>query len=547
MKKLFKSLFIIACCVSLGLTSCSKDDGEPGGDQTNSGEYGDLNGKLVAIGGTRNVTYTNAVILGMIDFTKISKDHQFGIVYMESIDDEAFDYGDKLRHDGSSLPTDKIQYKCESQAVTSTTADGRFEKELVKLKPGTRYYYRAYAYIGETYNYSDVNYFETTDPSPDINMSTSEATNILAIASTLNGVVNVGNLSDVNEDQSSGFIISDDARLSTPECLTYEYYKAWLHNHFETEENMDSPREVIVNENVNGRISHESKDLVPGRTYYYRIFFKWNGKYFYSPDVKSLRTLGTGEITVGTTAATDVSDNSAVLNGTVPFNKIGANEIAGGFMISSVYKTSAEFVMDNEPRRWEHGKKADLNYITATVTNTDFSAYIMELQPNTTYYVRAFVKLGGSPMTYDDYDDDDVVYIYGSMQHFTTPDVPQSENAVGEVETSGRYAWTFANGVWTSGNAGVSSSSSVMAFDVTHAADAVLSFGWTVSSERGYDKLQVMIDGAMELECSGEDTGIFNYTFPTQGVSRCEIRYVKDSGTHEGSDCATVSSITIRE
>ncbi len=26
MKKLFKSLFIIACCVSLGLTSCSKDD-----------------------------------------------------------------------------------------------------------------------------------------------------------------------------------------------------------------------------------------------------------------------------------------------------------------------------------------------------------------------------------------------------------------------------------------------------------------------------------------------------------------------------------------
>jgi len=465
---------------------------------------------------------------------------------MESVDDESFDYGDKLRHDGKSLPTDKIQYRCNSESVTSTTADGRFEKELVKLKPGTRYYYRAYAYIGETYNYSDVNYFDTTDPSSDINMSTSEATNVLAVASTLNGVVNIGNLSDVNEDQSSGFIISDDARLSTPECLSYEYYEVWTHSHFETEEDMESPWEVIVNENVNGRISYESKDLVPGKTYYYRTFFKWNNKYFYSPDVKSLRTLGAGDITVGTTGPTEVDDNSAVLNGTVPFNKIGKDEIAGGFMISSVYKTSAEFVMENEPRLWGHGQ-ADLNYITTTVTDTDFSAYISGLQPNTTYYVRAFVKLGSSSASYEDYDDDDVVYIYGSMQHFTTPDAPQPENALGEVETSGAYAWALRSGVWTSGNSRVSNSSSVMAFDVVHAADVALSFYWTVSSEPNYDKLKVFIDGSEVMERSGEDTGVFNYNFTTQGVSRCEIHYVKDSSGNQGRDCATVQDITLLE
>lgn len=546
MKKLFKSLFVIACCMSLGLTSCSKGDDEPGGDKTNSGGYGDLNGKLVAIGGTRDVTYTNSVILGMIDFTKISKDHRFGIVYMESVDDESFDYGDKLRHDGKSRPTDKIQYRCNSESVTNTTADGRFEKELVGLKPGTRYYYRAYAYIGETYNYSDVNYFDTTDPSPDINMSTAEATNVLAVASTLNGVVNIGNLSDVNEDQSSGFIISDDVRLSTPACLSYEYYEEWTHSHFETEEDMDSPKEVIAKENKNGRISCDTTDLVPGRTYYYRTFFKWNNKYFYSSDVKSLRTLGAGDITVGTTGPTDVNDNSAVLNGTVPFNKIGKDEIRGGFMISSVYKTSAEFVMENEPHPWGYGQ-ADLNYITTTVTDTDFSAYIGGLQPNTTYYVRAFVKLGGSPESYEDYDDDDVVYIYGSMQHFTTPDVPRPESSLGEVETSGTYRWTLRNGVWISGNAGVARSSSVMAFDVTHAADVVLSFDWTVSSESNYDKLIVKIDGREVMVRSGEDSGTFNHTFTTQGVSRCEISYGKDSSGDDGLDRATVQNIAILE
>lgn len=544
MKKLLKSLLVVACCMSLGLTSCSKDDDEPGGNKTNTGGYGNLDGKLVAIGGTRDVTYTNAVVLGMIDFAKISKDHRFGVVYMEAVDDESFDYADKLHHNGQSQPTDKIQYYCMSYEVTSTTADGRFEKELVKLKPGTRYYYRAYAEIGGMYNYSDLNYFDTKDPSADINMSTSEATNILAVASTLNGSVNIGNLSDINEDQSSGFIISDDTRLSTPDHLTYEYYTAWELNHFETEEDMDSPWEVTVKENKNGRISYNYDDLLPGRTYYYRTFFKWNGKYFYSPDVKSVRTLGSGDITVGTMAPTDLTDNSAMLNATVPFNKIGTDRVVGGFLISSVYKTSAEFVMNNEPRQWGNGR-ADLSYIATTVTDTEFSTYISGLQPNTTYYVRAFVKLGDTSTDFDDYDDDDVVYIYGSMQHFTTPDIPRPTNEIGEIETSGEYPWTLSNGVWTSGNYHVHSSSSVMAFDVTHGADVVLSIDWTVSSELNCDKLIVNIDGVERMAKSGVDSGTFTYTFPSEGVSRCGIRYVKDGSVNSNNDRATIRNIQL--
>ena len=49
---------------------------------------------------------------------------------------------------------------------------------------------------------------------------------------------------------------------------------------------------MTTKENLNGRISCEINRLKPGVTYYYRTFFSWNGKYFYSPEVKSFKAKG---------------------------------------------------------------------------------------------------------------------------------------------------------------------------------------------------------------------------------------------------------------
>ncbi len=104
------------------------------------------------MGKTRNVTYTSAILLGTVDFPKITSDHTYGIVFMPAMTTPNFDYEGKLLLNGRSDKYDKEEYVCTSKQINSSATDGKFEKELVHLMPATTYYYRAYVAIGQNVN-----------------------------------------------------------------------------------------------------------------------------------------------------------------------------------------------------------------------------------------------------------------------------------------------------------------------------------------------------------------------------------------------------------
>lgn len=460
-------------------------------------------------------------------------------MYLEALQNPEFDYNRNLQYGGHSGENDKEHYDCVTAQVYNSTSDGKFEKQLVNLKPATTYYYRAYVRIGSNVNYSEVRNFVTQNPASEIAMSTNDATDIFAVSAVMNGIVNVGNLQDVNENQAYGFIYTDAEQMKTPETLTYEYYTNWSINHFETEEEFDAPSEVIATSNLNGHINFEKKGLTPGKTYYYRSFFRWNNKYFYSPTVKSFKTLGSSEIHVGTDRATDVTATSATLNASVPFSKIGLDNVKAVFMISSKYSNASEFVMGNL-YSWEDRNRhpnEDVYYLETTINTKDYSVVISGLLPETTYYVRSAVKIGR-------FDNEDF-WIYGTMQHFKT----ESAESGFAITSTGTYPWIeYQPGFWESGNTGVGNSISELTVIVDHQAGEILQFTLAYDTEPKYDVVTVTCDGVPIGRYSGNsgNAKTVNCPFSTAGTSVVTITYEKDGSVNTGEDIATVGYFRIR-
>ena len=100
---------------------------------------------------------------------------------------------------------------------------------------------------------------------------------------------------------------------------------------------------------------------------------------------------------------------------------------------------------------------------------------------------------------------------------------------------------TFAN--WISTNHSSNSTSSET-YTFTAAASATLSFDWWVSSESGYDKLIVTLDGTTIFEKSGSLSGTYNHAI-TQGEHTLVVKYTKDGSNSSGSDQASVSNIVV--
>lgn len=551
MKLKISALLGLALAVAVGFTGCSKDDEPNGGGAFGNGDYGNLNGNLITIGSSRDVTYTDVVLLGTVDFPKLTSDHTFGIVFMEALRTQNFDYEEKLVYGGQSGKNDKEKYVCSSVQVNSSSVDGKFEKQLVNLKPATTYYYRAYVKIGNTFNYSQVKSVTTKDPSPEITLATLEATDLCAVKATMKGGVNVGNLQDVNENQIYGFIYTDEPKMSTDATLTYEYYEQWQENHFDTEDEFDAPDQITTRENLNGRITCTEDELEPGKTYYYRTFFAWNGKYFYSPEVKSFKTLGAGSITVNTGAATEVESSTAILNGSFPISLVGLENVKAGFLISSKYSHASAFkVADAMSWYNKDQEEADVYYIQTSVSDKDYSMAISNLDPETNYYVVAYIYMGDdlawTPARYDDEDDDPYI-IYGNVQRFKTEKVPVNESIV--VTSSGANPWTqLSNGTWESGNKGKNSSTSTLTISFTPRYGEKLCFDLDVESESGCDKVQVSGKDWTSEYFSGSvkrryESPAYYSTQPTT----VKVTYSKDGSISTGRDTARVSNITLEQ
>lgn len=98
---------------------------------------------------------------------------------------------------------------------------------------------------------------------------------------------------------------------------------------------------------------------------------------------------------------------------------------------------------------------------------------------------------------------------------------------------------------WTSTNKGQNSSTSSNTYTVEANKDWMLSFDWTVSSESNYDFLIVTINNKEVLKESGEKSGSYNYTFPSDGTYTVVVKYTKDSSEHKGNDQATISNFKV--
>ena len=78
----------------------------------------------------------------------------------------------------------------------------------------------------------------------------------------------------------------------------------------------------------------------------------------------------------------------------------------------------------------------------------------------------------------------------------------------------------------------------------TVSGEGAVSFSWSVSSEIMYDFLEFWVDGSLRDRISGSiDWREVTYAVTGAGLHTLEWRYVKDSSTDDGSDCAWVDQV----
>lgn len=556
MKRIKYFVSALLACAMVGLApSCSKDEpgggGNSGGSMSGDGDYGKLGDNMVATGGTRAVSYTQGILLGTVDFSKLGDTHTFGVVYMEGVEEKEgqkpYDYNLYLVYNGDDV----------EEAQVNTTADGKFEKQLVDLMPGTTYYYRSYIKIGSTYNYAEVRSFSTLDPSSQINLVTGDPTEVCALSTMLVGRASIGNVNNGLDqieikDQEYGFIYSDDVALGTAETLTMEYWENWDNTHFDTQLKPDEPKEVLTDQNANTVLQQLATELVPGTTYYYRTVFVWNGKYFYSPEVKTFTTLGPSSLTVGTLKPEEVGETSAMLKGHVPFEKIGVQSVNGGFMISKKYTNKSEFVMYESMSMWP--SSSDISYVSCLVSEVDFITMISHLEPNTEYHVCAFVELGKEKDTTDKYDQivkGKPIYLYGDVITFKTLEHKADIN----IESTYSFPWkeNTQTGEYLSTNDSQRNSSSALFIQVRPEVTGTLNFDWTVDSERDGDFMNIYVvpgikstvpsSTYLEDQRSGKESGKFSYKCNSVENFTVVVQYKKDSQNDSGRDRVVVSNI----
>lgn len=115
--------------------------------------------------------------------------------------------------------------------------------------------------------------------------------------------------------------------------------------------------------------------------------------------------------------------------------------------------------------------------------------------------------------------------------------------------TSDSYKFTYADGVWTSGNKGVNSSKS--SFKITANADITVTFQYFCESENAekWDWLSIQKNGTKIYNDGGDKGSKVVYsevvTVELKAGETLEFIYAKDSSTHKGLDCAMIKDLAI--
>ncbi len=308
---------------------------------------------------------------------------------------------------------------CWSTSENPTTADdhteegavgatGAFTSSLTSLLSNTLYYVRAYAInTGGTSYGAQVN-FTTLAEAPVV--TTNAVTEMNATSATLVGTVNANN---------------------TSTTVTFEY---GLTDSYGTTITAD---ESPVSGTSDTPVSSEITGLSPNTTYHYRVVGVNDGGTTYGDDLSFTTTSQASEVT--TNSATEIETTSAILNGTVNANDLSTT-------VTFEYGLTTDY---------DNSVVADQSPVTGT-TDTDVSAQISGLKPNTVYFYRlvgqnseAVTNGNGQTFTTARYDQE---ITFSALSDKTTADADFDPGAISSLgleisySSSNELVATIVNG-----------------------------------------------------------------------------------------------------
>ena len=107
--------------------------------------------------------------------------------------------------------------------------------------------------------------------------------------------------------------------------------------------------------------------------------------------------------------------------------------------------------------------------------------------------------------------------------------------------SNGSYCFNQAGTVWTSNNQNQNSTTATSTWTINLGSAKTVNIPWTVSSESGYDKLTITLDGTTKVNAvSGTNSGTITETL-SAGTHTLVATYSKDGSESKKDDCATIT------
>ncbi len=134
-------------------------------------------------------------------------------------------------------------------------------------------------------------------------------------------------------------------------------------------------------------------------------------------------------------------------------------------------------------------------------------------------------------------------YTVGVIESNTTIYCAWVEKAPYTFEGGEKYTFVYVDGEWTSNNKGIGSSTASVR--LTANGNITVSFDYSVSSESGWDKLYIYVNGIAHTDSPYSGTKSGSCSVSLEAGQDIYIYYSKDGSGNRNNDTATISALTV--
>ena len=380
----------------------------------------------------------------------------------------------------------------EDTKTTNSSGTGSFTSNMTGLEPNTTYYVRAYATNSVGTAYGEERMFTT-----------------IAITTPTVTTTAISNIT-VNSAQLGGNVTDNGNATVTARGVCWS-----------ATPNPTIDDEKTINGSGTGSFTSNITELEPNTTYYVRAYATNSVGTGYGEE-RMFTTIAITIPTVTTSTISNITINSAQSGGNVTDN--GNTTVTARGVC---WSTTPNPTIDNSKTTNSSGTGS-------------FTSSMTGLEPNTTYYVRAYAT-------------NSVGTAYGEEISFTTL-VDVFCSALNYCETSfvhgGNLPWITTeadsyDGIM-SARSGAITHSQQSWFETTITGPAEIRFWWKVSSENNYDFLRFLINGGVQHSISGTVNWTERTYTVAEGTHTLRWLYQKDASVNSGSDCGWVDMLQIQ-